>query len=164
MMAFNMPNRNTLPFTIIGFSLFVLCLSACSQNVINAPLSASENSAAASAPVHTPEPMTTSNAGSVSPEDVVYSFLTAYENNPDEMNLYLGAPLNENLPAGGIQEVLDLTGTMNGFIITSGAGASDTLLATVEAHLQMDQNEIVRIFTLLQDGKTWLIIKVEAGK
>ncbi|MCE5207762.1 MAG: hypothetical protein LLG42_05550 [Chloroflexi bacterium] len=145
---------------ILSIMVFCIGLSACVQNA-DAP---SGNMAVAASITPDSDQNNPSTEATISAEDVVYSFLTAYENNPDEMILYLGDSLKESLPAGGIQELLGLDGTLEGLVFTSGSSAPDTHLATVEAHMQTGQKEVIRTFTLEWQENTWQIIGIEQAK
>lgn len=141
----------------IFMSFVVLCISlaACTQTIATP----SQTPAATAAVEETPaaaNSVTNSSQG-LAPEDFIYSFLTAYEDNPDEMILYLDETLKESLPEGGIPELLGFSGTLQGLVFQAGSGSPDTDRATVEAHIQMDQQQIVRVFTLTRQGETWLI-------
>jgi len=100
-------------------------------------------------------------ASPITAEETVYVFLTAYENTPDEMILFLSPGLRENLPEGGVMELLGFEGTLEGLVFTSGTTATDSRLAIVEASLQFDGVEVRRVFYLeFQDG-SWLITAIE---
>ena len=95
-------------------------------------------------------------------EQVVYAFLTVYENDPDQMMAYLGTALRENLPPGGIAELIGFQGTLQGLVFSSGASAADPNLALVQADMIVDQQVIRRKFTLKRQDNTWVIIEIEA--
>jgi hypothetical protein len=102
-----------------------------------------------------------SPAQPITAEEALYVFLTAYESNPDEMLPFLSQALRENLPEGGIPQLLGLDGTLEGLVFVSGTTAANPNLAVIEARLQVDGKEIKRVFYLERQDENWLITAVE---
>jgi hypothetical protein len=93
----------------------------------------------------------------VTPEDVVYSFLSAQADGSDEASLYLTETLRESLPEGGVEVLLNLGGSMQGLVFQAGSGSGDDSTAAVEAHIKVNQQEAVRVFTLVRRDGAWQI-------
>ncbi|MEM5774020.1 MAG: hypothetical protein AAGU05_03390, partial [Anaerolineaceae bacterium] len=84
------------------FLITIICL-ATAACVTSAPLP--DATAAMPAAEMLPSPTETAaekTPRALTPEDIVYSFITAFADNPDEMVLYLSDSLKESLPEGGI--------------------------------------------------------------
>lgn len=97
----------------------------------------------------------------VSPEDVVYAFLTAYGNDSEALFPYLSNSLIQQLPPGGIFEYLDFDGPLEGLVFESGSSGQEPNVAVVTASVQVNGAEMARTFYLtLQDGY-WLIASIE---
>lgn len=137
--------------------LLVLGLAACSAR--------QDSQSVPAIPVPTAtragEPGNAGFAQPVTAEEALYVFLTAYENNPDEMFPFLSPALQENLPPGGISELLGFKGTLEGLVFASGTTATNPNLAVVEARLQIGGEEVLRVFYLERQGENWLITAVE---
>jgi hypothetical protein len=140
------------------FLFLVILLTACGPT---------SNSAAT---VIIPVPTATRASGETSDESLVqpitaeeslYVFLTAFENNPDEMLPFLSQALRENLPEGGIPQLLGFNGTLEGLVFVSGTTATNPNLAVIEARLQVSGQEIERVFYLERQDENWLITAVE---
>ena len=96
----------------------------------------------------------------IAAEEVVYAFLTTYEENPDEMIPFLSEALRENMPEGGVLELLDFGGTLEGLVFISGTRLEPSK-AVVEAMLQVDGEQLQRKFYLELQGERWLITVIE---
>jgi len=97
----------------------------------------------------------------ITAEEVVYAFLTSYEDNPDAMIPFLSKRLQETLPAGGVLTLLDIQGTIEGLVFTSGTSSDSPNEAIVEAVLQVNGAETVRIFYLERELQRWVIRAIE---
>ncbi len=134
--------------------LIVSCLAACSPQ----PGSPGDQSIPVPTVTRGAGEMTNNSASTpITAEEVVYAFLTAYENNPDQMVLFLSPEMQAALPEGDLISWLDFQGTLEGLVFTSGTTASDPNLAVVEARLQIDGREVVRTFYLERREESWLI-------
>ncbi len=142
----------------ILFLLLSVGLSACLKTT---PFAETATATADATQPAAQEQKTEASPQALTPEDIVYSFLTAYEDNPDEMILYLSKSMKESLPGGGIIELLGFNGMVEGLVFQSGSGSPDSDLAVVEVHLQINQQEVIRKFTLLKQNDTWLITAIE---
>jgi hypothetical protein len=97
----------------------------------------------------------------VSPEEVVYAFLTMYGTDSDDLMPYLSSSLIQQLPPGGIIEYLDFNGPLEGLVFEAGSSGQDPSVAVVKARMQVNGEETARTFYLtLQDGY-WLIASIE---
>lgn len=94
------------------------------------------------------------------PEDVVYTFLTTYQENPSDMYRFTTQEFQAQLPAGGINELLKFDNTLEGFLFESGSNL-EAGNAMVNANVQMSGTSSNRIFYLVQQDGMWLINQVE---
>ena len=153
-------NENFSKGLIFCFLLVALLVS-CTMNV---PARVQSSQESIPAPTVTPASLQQpggQTGSSITAEGVVYTFLTTYEDNPDEMIPFLSTNLRENLPEGGVLALLDFVGTLEGLVFTSGTSGVDPNTAVVEARLQVDGVEIQRVFYLERLGERWVITAVE---
>jgi hypothetical protein len=100
----------------------------------------------------------------ISAEETLFVFLMAYEGNMDEMVPFLSPALRENLPPGGVPELLGFDGTLEGLVFTSGSTAMNPNLAIIETRLQVNGAEIGRTFYLERQENDWLITAIERSE
>ena len=145
----------------------VILLALFSSCSINIPAQGQEPSDSIPVPTVTPggqgqsadqtgEPTITPIAA----EEAVYAFLTAYEDNPDAMIPFLSEEMRENLPEGGVLALLDFGGMVEGLVFISG-NRLDSRTAVVEAMLQVNGEQLQRLFYLEQQGEQWVITGIE---
>jgi hypothetical protein len=97
----------------------------------------------------------------VSPEEVVYTFLTMYGTDSEDLMPFLSSSLIQQLPPGGIIEYLDFDGPLEGLVFVSGSLGQEPNIALVSARMQVNGVQTARTFYLtLQDGY-WLIASIE---
>jgi hypothetical protein len=100
----------------------------------------------------------------VSPEEVIYTFLTTYGNDPEDLMPFLSNSLIQQLPPGGIIAYLDFDGPLEGLVFESGSSGLEPNVAVVTARMQVNGEEMARTFYLtLQDGY-WLIASIEKAE
>ena len=136
--------------------LLLICLAACSPHPGGGPEAIPVPTA-----THEPAQAASETVQPITAEEALYVFLTAYENNPDEMLPFLSQSLRDHLPSEGIPGLLGFQGTLEGLIFTSGTTASDPNLALIEARLQVDGEEVERVFYLERQSDNWVITSIE---
>jgi hypothetical protein len=152
--------KRMMKFLNLSVMIFQLMsgLEACTLNFSAGTQGTQES---ISVPTVTRVPEGGQSATPIAAEEVVFAFLTAYEDNPDQMIPFLSAELRENLPEGGVLGLLGFEGTLEGLVFTSGTTSANPNLAVVEARLQADGVEILRVFHLSRAGDSWVITGVE---
>jgi hypothetical protein len=94
------------------------------------------------------------------PEDVVQAFLVAYQDDPDGMSHYLSNARLAQMPEGGAAALLNIGGTLEGFVIQSASVSQNPPEAAVTAALQVDGAKVLRVFRLGQQDKAWFIEEI----
>ena len=96
-----------------------------------------------------------------SPEEVVYTFLTFYDSDPNWMLPYLSQNMLEKMPEGGVMELLGLDGDLEGLVFQAGSSSADPNLAYVEVAIQVNGEQTNRVFTLVRSENGWQIDSIE---
>lgn len=91
------------------------------------------------------------------PEGVVAAFLTAYQDNPQDMQSYLSSGRLADLPEGGVNAFLGITGQLDGFAIQSAAVSPNPPAAVIAVGMVVDGSETSRYFYLAFDYSHWVI-------
>lgn len=117
---------------------------------------------AVSAPTATPAAVTSTYP--VSAEEVVKAFLASYPDDPDEMKSYLSSGLLANLPDGKPGAAAQLNGTLDSFVIQSGAASTNPPYAVVQVELKLNGVTTVRIFQLIVESGQWKINFVDIAR
>lgn len=117
---------------------------------------------ALSAPTATPAAVTSTYP--VSAEEVVKAFLASYPDDPDEMKSYLSSGLLANLPDGKPGAAAQLNGTLDSFVIQSGAASTNPPYAVVQVELKLNGVTTVRIFQLIVESGQWKINFVDIAR
>lgn len=95
------------------------------------------------------------------PEGVVQQFLTAYHENPDEMNKYLSSSLLSQIPAGGVAEYIGLKGLLRGFAVQAASLDPAARTASVEVGLVAEDAEHKLVFSLVLQDSHWVIVSIQ---
>lgn len=95
------------------------------------------------------------------PEGVVQQFLTAYHENPNEMNKYLSPSLLSQMPVGGVAEYIGLKGLLQGFAIQAASLDPTARTASVEVELVADDTERKLAFSLVLQDSHWVIVSIQ---
>jgi hypothetical protein len=95
------------------------------------------------------------------PEDVVYFFLTFYQEDPNQMFQYVSPGLQAQIPAGGIAELLQFEGVLEGFVLQSGSSGEMPGTAVVSVALQVNGQPTQRSFYLVTLDNLWMIDFIE---
>lgn len=91
------------------------------------------------------------------PEDVVQQFLAAYQQAPDQMKRYVSAEMLTKISEGGMADVLQLNGPVEGYIIQSASVSNDPPQAAVTVNLRAGGVDSTRIFFLAAPNGQWQI-------
>ena len=91
------------------------------------------------------------------PEAVVSAFLTAYQDNPQDMETYLTGGRLADMPEGGVNAFLGISGQLDGFAIQSAAVSPNPPTAVIVVGMIVDGSETSRYFYLVFDYSRWVI-------
>ncbi|MBI9045460.1 MAG: hypothetical protein JEZ06_13295 [Anaerolineaceae bacterium] len=95
-------------------------------------------------------------------EEVVWKFLTAYQENRNEMQEYLSQNLQGQLSEEGVDQILQFyDAVMEGFVFQSGTSSQNPVEAMIEVKIQLDGGETIRRFHLIPMDETWVINQIE---
>ncbi len=95
------------------------------------------------------------------PDGVIEAFVESYPDDTADMLLFLSSSLQASLPAGGPGALLNLSGSVNGMIILSGAAAPNPPQAEYQVALQVGTEQVLRTFTLGQENGRWVITGIQ---
>lgn len=95
------------------------------------------------------------------PELVVQTFLTSYQEAPDQMNQFLSASRLQQLPPGGAVGMLAISGSLEGSMIDSAAVNPDPPMATIAVTMRVGGQDVTRVFTLIKENGQWKITNIE---
>lgn len=95
------------------------------------------------------------------PELVVQTFLTAYQEAPDQMNQFLASARLQQLPPGGAVGMLNISGSLEGSMIDSAAVNPDPPMATISVTMRVGGSDVTRVFSLIKEDGRWKITNIE---
>jgi hypothetical protein len=95
------------------------------------------------------------------PEGVVLSFLTAYQEAPDRMSNFLTATRRSTQPPGGATAMLQINGGLEGMVIQSAAVNPDPPTASIKVLVRAGGKDYPRTFFLTKDDANWGIDGIE---
>jgi len=98
------------------------------------------------------------------PEQVVQSFLTASQESPAKMLVFLSQNLKNNLPSSGPLGLLELDGALEGSMIQSASVNQNPPAASLRVMIRAGGKELLMTFSLIQENDRWVIDKVETVK
>jgi hypothetical protein len=96
-----------------------------------------------------------------SPEMVVQTFLTAYQEAPDQMNQFLSASRLQQLPPGGAVGMLNINGSLEGSMIDSAAVNPDPPMAAITVTMRVGGQDTTRVFSLIKEDGRWKITNID---
>lgn len=96
-----------------------------------------------------------------SPEMVVQTFLTAYQEAPDQMNQFLSSSRLQQLPPGGAVGMLNINGSLEGSMIDSAAVNPDPPMAAISVTMRVGGQDLTRVFSLIKEGGRWKITNID---
>ncbi len=95
------------------------------------------------------------------PEMVVQTFLTAYQEAPDQMNQFLSSARLQDLPPGGAVGMLNINGTLEGSMVDSAAVNPDPPMAEITVTMRVGGQDQTRMFSLIKENGQWKITNVQ---
>lgn len=96
------------------------------------------------------------------PEAVVLSFLTSYQEAPDRMSNFLIPSRRAQQPPGGAAGMLQINGSLEGMVVQSAAVNPDPPSASIHVVIRAGGKDYVRRFLLTKDASLWGIDAIEA--
>jgi hypothetical protein len=95
------------------------------------------------------------------PENVVLSFLAAYQEAPDRMSNYLTSTRRAAQPPGGAAAMLQISGGLEGMVIQSAAVNPEPASASIKVLIRAGGKDFPRTFLLTKDNTNWGIEAIE---
>jgi hypothetical protein len=97
------------------------------------------------------------------PEGVVLSFLTSYQETPDRMSNFLTSTRRSVQPPGGAGAMLQISGGLEGMVIQSAAVNPDPPSAAIKVLIRAGGKDYPRTFLLTKDNSNWGIDAIEVS-
>jgi hypothetical protein len=95
------------------------------------------------------------------PEDVVLSFLTSYQEAPDRMSNFLVPSRRAQQPPGGSGAMLQINGSLEGMVVQSAAVNPEPPTASIVVIIRAGGKDYPRTFLLTKNGSNWGIDAIE---
>ena len=95
------------------------------------------------------------------PEGVVLSFLTSYQEAPDRMSNFLTSTRRSSQPPGGAGAMLQIGGALEGMVIQSAAVNPEPPSAAIKVLIRAGGKDYPRTFLLTKDNSNWGIEAIE---
>jgi hypothetical protein len=95
------------------------------------------------------------------PEAVVLSFLTSYQEAPDRMSNFLIPSRRAQQPPGGAAAMLQISGNLEGMVVQSAAVNPEPPSASINVVIRAGGKDYVRRFLLTKDTSLWGIDAIE---
>jgi hypothetical protein len=95
------------------------------------------------------------------PEEVVLSFLTSYQEAPDRMSNFLVPSRRAQQPPGGAGAMLQISGNLEGMVVQSAAVNPEPPTAAIVVIIRAGGKEFHRTFLLTKDASFWGIDAIE---
>jgi hypothetical protein len=105
--------------------------------------------------------ITTAGDYPTTPEEVVQTFLIAYQERPDDMSNYLTATRRGNLPPGGSVGMLQILGSLEGVLVKSAVVNPDPPIAVIVAIIKSGGIDSQRQFILNRENDRWGIDEIQ---
>jgi hypothetical protein len=105
--------------------------------------------------------LTSSSDYPTTPEGVVLSFLTSYQEAPDRMSNFLTSTRRSSQPPGGASSMLQINGNLEGMVIQSAAVNPEPASASIKVMIRAGGKDYPRTFLLSKDDANWGIDAIE---
>jgi hypothetical protein len=105
--------------------------------------------------------LTTAEEYPTTPEGVVLSFLTSYQEAPDRMSNFLVPSRRAQQPPGGAGAMLQINGSLEGMVVQSAAVNPDPPTAAIVVIIRAGGKDYPRTFLLTKDTSNWGIDAIE---
>jgi hypothetical protein len=105
--------------------------------------------------------LSSSNDYPTSPEGVVLSFLTSYQESPDRMSNFLTSTRRASQPPGGAGAMLQINGNLEGMVIQSAAVNPEPPSASITVLIRAGGKDYPRTFLLTKTDANWGIDAIE---
>lgn len=107
--------------------------------------------------------ITTGGEYPANPENVVLSFLTAYQEAPDRMSGFLTATRRAQQPPGGAVGMLQISGNLEGMVVQSAAVSPEPPTASIVVIIRASGKDYLRKFFLTKEASIWGIEAIEVS-
>lgn len=91
------------------------------------------------------------------PEGVVHAFITVFPENPADAIQYLSPDLVAGLTPESLQNLLQLPGAVEGYMMLEGSGSAESETSQIKVAISSNQQNFVRSFTLVIRNGLWQI-------
>lgn len=94
------------------------------------------------------------------PEGVVHAFLTIFPENPADAIQYLSPDLVSGLDETSLQNLLQLPGSIDGYMMLEGSGSAESEMSRIKVAISSNQQTFTRSFTLVIQNGFWQIKEI----